>query len=176
MSAAAERHIAVGELDGSPHASGVTPRALHTARSALSWGSGGRRATPAILCRRTRLRWQLRTAGGSDGPRRIDGDARLRNRSRARTSRHSSHPEVAPGVSTSRQARDGYAASDACRVRDRGNETAQLGLSKNPALALAWTPGHPHGMSSDRPSRGRPTTTPPSRRRRTSLRPSWRRP
>lgn len=40
VSAAAERHIAVGELVGSPHASGVTPRASHTARSAPSWGSG----------------------------------------------------------------------------------------------------------------------------------------
>lgn len=64
-------------------------------------------------------------------------------RSRARPPRRSRHPEIAPGVSISRPARVGHAAPDACRIRDRGNETSLLGLSKNPALALAWTPGHP---------------------------------
>lgn len=75
--------------------------------------------------------------------RRIGGNARLRNRSRARTPRRSRHPEVAPAASISRQPRDRYATPDASSVRDRGANTTSLGLLKNPALALAWTPGHP---------------------------------
>jgi len=71
----------------------------------------------------------LRAAGRRDGPRRVDGNARLRNRSRAMTPR-SRHPEVAPDVPIQHRAQDRYAASDASRVHDRGSETPSLGLSR----------------------------------------------
>jgi hypothetical protein len=70
----------------------------------------------------------------------IDGDARLRNRSRARTP-PLRYPEVAPGVPILRQVQDPYAASDATSVHDRGNMPTLLGLSKNPALALCLDTG-----------------------------------
>ncbi len=129
----------------------ASSRALHAPldrRFRGAQGDGGRclhalqAAPPTVALRRT---------AGRDDRRRIDGDARLRNRSLARTPRRSRYLGVAPGVSISRQARDRYAAPDACRVRDRGNETSLLGLSEEPGARVKR--GHratPRGMSSDR--------------------------
>jgi len=76
-------------------------------------------------------------------PRRVDGNARLRNRSRARTPRRFRHPEVAPDAPILHQPQNRYAASDATSVHDRGNMTTLLGLLKNPALALRVDTGPP---------------------------------
>lgn len=72
----------------------------------------------------------------------VSTGTRLRNRNRA--PRRSRYPEVAPGASISRQARDRYATPDACRVHDRSNDTTARSLW-NPALALALIPGHLSG-------------------------------
>jgi hypothetical protein len=71
----------------------------------------------------------LMAAGSAMFPVALTGTRDSEHRSRARTSRRLRHPEVAPGASISRQARDRYAAPDASSVHDRGSETTSLGLS-----------------------------------------------
>jgi hypothetical protein len=113
VSAAAERHIALGELDGSPRASGVLAARSHTASAAALSGSysgdGGRAS--ALLCRSYRIHIRERRGG-------------LRG----------AHHGVAFGVPILRWAQDRYVAPDAFASMTEAM-TRLLGLSKNPVLA-----------------------------------------
>ena len=173
------RHIALGELDGSPHASGVKPRASRTARWRRS--RVGLRGTAGDACaslqapppkvatlRAARTRWS---------PSYLTGRATA-NRSRARTPRRSRHPEVAPGVSIPRQAREPLRRSRRVSVRDRGNENnIARSLSKNPALASSANTGPPLAgcLPTGRLKDGR-LRLHRLKDGETSLRPSWGRP
>jgi hypothetical protein len=79
-----------------------------------------------------------------DSPRRMDGDARLRNRSRARTPRRSCHPEVAPGVPMLRQAQNRYAAPDAlASTTEATRQRCSVSLDEPGTRIKHATPGHP---------------------------------
>ena len=138
MSAAAKRHVALGELDGSPHASGVTPRASHTARSALSWGSGGRRAMPARYAGSTAY-------GGNSGEREHATIAvvstEMRDCEIAATHGHRAAPATLRLHSAyrSRDKRDEYVLQRLC-VRDRCKKR-HCGLLKNQRCVSGT--GHP---------------------------------
>jgi hypothetical protein len=92
MRATASRHVG-WRAQGSRHTSGANA-SCSTYRMVVALcgsGSGGWRATPAFLCRRHRLRRQLKVSGGGDGPRRITG---MRGRNIESAHRHRAAPTI----------------------------------------------------------------------------------
>jgi hypothetical protein len=88
--ATASRHVG-WRAQGSQHTSGANA-SCSTYRMVVALcgsGSGGWRATPAFLCRRHRLRWQLRTAGDAMVPVVLTG---MRGRNIESAHRHRAAP------------------------------------------------------------------------------------